>query len=35
MDRVYLDHAATTPVDPEVAEAMTRVLREDERLARD
>jgi len=28
MDRVYLDHAATTPVDPEVADAMTRVLRE-------
>jgi cysteine desulfurase len=27
MDRVYLDHAATTPVDPEVAEAMARVLR--------
>jgi len=26
--RVYLDHAATTPVDPEVAEAMARVLRE-------
>ncbi|MEK7859792.1 MAG: aminotransferase class V-fold PLP-dependent enzyme, partial [Chloroflexota bacterium] len=24
--RVYLDHAATTPVDPEVAEAMARVL---------
>ena len=28
MDRAYLDHAATTPVDPEVAEAMARVLRE-------
>lgn len=26
MKRVYLDHAATTPVDPEVAEAMARVL---------
>src|SRR6266849_5012640 len=26
--RVYLDHAATTPVDPEVADAMERVLRE-------
>ncbi len=24
--RVYLDHAATTPVDPEVAAALTRVL---------
>ncbi|HEV8230445.1 MAG TPA: cysteine desulfurase family protein [Candidatus Limnocylindria bacterium] len=28
MKRTYLDHAATTPVDPEVAEAMSRVLRE-------
>src|SRR5205814_10535378 len=28
MERVYLDQAATTPVDPEVAEAMVRVLRE-------
>src|SRR6266545_6453512 len=26
--RVYLDHAATTPVDPEVADAMARALRE-------
>ena len=25
---MYLDHAATTPVDPEVAEAMARVFRE-------
>src|SRR5437867_3468586 len=28
MDRVYLDHAATAPVDPEVAEAMSRVLHD-------
>ena len=28
MERSYLDHAATTPVDPEVAEAMARVLRD-------
>src|SRR3989442_10830751 len=28
MDRVYLDHAATTPVAPEVVEAMARALRE-------
>ena len=26
--RVYLDHAATTPVDPQVAEAMARVLQD-------
>jgi cysteine desulfurase len=28
MRRVYLDHAATTPVDPAVAELMAHVLRE-------
>src|SRR2546428_6251262 len=28
MTRVYLDHAATTPVAPEVAEAMARVYRD-------
>ena len=28
MPRVYLDHAATTPVEPEVAEAMARVYRD-------
>ena len=28
MRRVYLDHAATTPVDPEVAQAMARVYRD-------
>ena len=28
MRRVYLDHAATTPVDPAVAEAMARVYRD-------
>src|ERR671923_2425915 len=28
MDRVYLDHAATTPVDPEVADAVAHALRE-------
>src|SRR3954454_20818403 len=27
--RVYFDHNATTPVDPAVADVMTRVLRED------
>ena len=29
MQRVYLDHNATTPVHPTVVEAMTKVLRED------
>ena len=28
MKRAYFDHAATTPLDPEVAELMARVLRE-------
>lgn len=28
MERIYLDHAATSPVHPEVAEAMTDVLTE-------
>ena len=27
--RIYFDHNATTPVDPSVADAMMRVLRED------
>jgi cysteine desulfurase len=29
MRRIYLDHNATTPLDPRVLEAMTAVLRED------
>ncbi len=29
MERIYLDHNATTPLDPGVLEAMTDVLRED------
>lgn len=28
MERIYLDHAATSPIHPEVAEAMTAVLTE-------
>ncbi len=28
MDRIYLDHNATTPLDPRVLEAMTAVLRD-------
>jgi len=28
MKRIYLDHNATTPLDPEVAEAMAQVMRE-------
>jgi cysteine desulfurase len=29
VDRIYLDHNATTPVDPRVVDAMAAVLRED------
>jgi cysteine desulfurase len=29
VDRIYLDHNATTPVDPRVVDAMTAVLRDD------
>jgi cysteine sulfinate desulfinase/cysteine desulfurase-like protein len=29
MDRIYLDHNATTPLRPEAVEAMTRVLVSD------
>ena len=29
MERIYLDHNATTPVDPRVIDAMTTCLREE------